>query len=157
VRFVKRSVGICLVLIFAGLNATPPTVSAAPGDHGLAASGRTPTISVPAYITAGPDGALWFTNLGNRTNHGSIGRITTSGKVTIYAGGGIDGPGGITVGLDRALWFTNTAGNWRHLAGSSSPTTCHLSPSACSWCRLLAIPPCGSRITTGHVISSTTS
>jgi streptogramin lyase len=31
-------------------------------------------------ITSGPDGALWFTNAGNN----SIGRITTSGKVTNY-------------------------------------------------------------------------
>jgi virginiamycin B lyase len=49
-------------------------------------------LSVPAYITTGPDGALWFTNLGNKTNHGSIGRITTKGKVTIYTGARIDAP-----------------------------------------------------------------
>ena len=56
-------------------------------------------------ITAGPDGALWF------TNSLSIGRITTTGQVTNYTGTGIDGPDGITAGPDGALWFTNNAGN----------------------------------------------
>src|SRR5258708_5049885 len=55
-------------------------------------------------ITAGPDGALWFTNPGNNT----IGRITTLGKVTDYAGKGIGNTWVITAGPDRALW----AGNW---------------------------------------------
>ena len=46
---------------------------------------RSPTtpaasISSPIGITAGPDGALWFTNYGNN----SIGRITTAGTVTNY-------------------------------------------------------------------------
>ena len=37
-------------------------------------------ISQPAYITAGPDGAMWFTEfVGNK-----IGRITTSGAITEF-------------------------------------------------------------------------
>jgi virginiamycin B lyase len=62
-------------------------------------------ISRPYGITAGPDGALWFTNYG--TN--SIGRITTNGTVTNYHKGGITGirgPYDITAGPDGALWFT---------------------------------------------------
>ena len=60
------------------------------------------TIDGPNGITAGPDGALWFTNSwGN-----SIGRITTSGVVTNYTGSGIFHPIDITTGPDRALWFT---------------------------------------------------
>ncbi|MGO8957518.1 MAG: IPT/TIG domain-containing protein [Streptosporangiaceae bacterium] len=55
-------------------------------------------------ITAGPDGALWFTNPRNR----SIGRITTYGYVTDYRGHGIGNPWVITTGPDGALW----AGNW---------------------------------------------
>ena len=43
----------------------------------------------PDGITAGPDGALWFTNTGNN----SIGRITTAGTVTNYTGPGISQPG----------------------------------------------------------------
>ena len=64
-----------------------------------------PTINSPDEITAGPDGALWFTN-GN-----SIGRITTAGIVTNYTGPSIDIPAGITAGPDGALWFTNFGNN----------------------------------------------
>ncbi len=60
----------------------------------------------PGSITAGPDGALWFTNPGNN----SIGRITTSGAITSYTDPTIESPVGITTGPDGALWFTN-AGN----------------------------------------------
>ncbi len=45
-------------------------------------------IGEPAGITAGPDGALWFTNEGDN----SIGRITTAGQVTNYTGTGIGQP-----------------------------------------------------------------
>jgi streptogramin lyase len=58
----------------------------------------------PFGITAGPDGALWFTNDGND----SIGRIDpATGAMTNYTGAGIVFPGDITVGPDGALWFTN--------------------------------------------------
>ena len=53
-------------------------------------------------ITAGPDGALWFTDM-----NGKVGRITTAGAVTEFAvpsGGNL---GGITTGPDGALWFTD--------------------------------------------------
>ena len=55
----------------------------------------------PAGITAGPDGALWF------TNRDSIGRITTGGTVTSFRHASIGDPWGITAGPDGALWFTN--------------------------------------------------
>ena len=58
----------------------------------------------PGSITAGPDGALWFTNPGNN----SIGRITTSGAITSYTDPSIQDPTGITTGPDGALWFTNS-------------------------------------------------
>ena len=45
----------------------------------------------PDGITAGPDGALWFTN---PTGNDSIGRITTTGTVTSYTSTGIDSPAG---------------------------------------------------------------
>ena len=57
----------------------------------------------PLGITSGPDGALWFTDVGNET----IGRITTSGTGTSYTGSGINFPGEITAGPDGTLWFTN--------------------------------------------------
>jgi uncharacterized protein (TIGR03437 family) len=67
--------------------------------------------SGPEYITAGPDGALWFTE-SNLNNTGKIGRITTSGAITEYTVPTADSfPFGITAGPDGALWFTenNTA------------------------------------------------
>jgi virginiamycin B lyase len=60
-------------------------------------------VSNPNGVTAGPDGALWFTNGGN-----SIGRITTGGMITNYTGTGVSNPSGITAGPDGALWFTNS-------------------------------------------------
>jgi Putative Ig domain len=64
-------------------------------------------------ITAGPDGALWFTNSFNcyRCPLDSLGRITTGGVVTNYTGTGISNPDGITAGPDGALWFTNFGSN----------------------------------------------
>ena len=58
--------------------------------------------AVPAGITAGPDGALWFTNVGNNV----IGRISVQGTMTQFSGLGIEISDGITTGPDGALWFT---------------------------------------------------
>jgi virginiamycin B lyase len=59
--------------------------------------------SDPFEITAGPDGALWFTEAGAN----QIGRITTTGIFTEFP---IPTKGqsllGITAGPDGALWFT---------------------------------------------------
>ena len=59
--------------------------------------------SQPNGITAGPDGALWFTE----TAGSKIGRITTTGAITEFPVP-TPGPlslGGITAGPDGALWF----------------------------------------------------
>ena len=64
-------------------------------------------ISGPQDITAGPDGALWFTNfLGS-----SIGRITPAGQITFYSARGMIEPQGITAGPDGALWSTDYGSN----------------------------------------------
>jgi streptogramin lyase len=63
--------------------------------------------SPPLGITAGPDGALWFTNLSNN----SIGRITTSGVVSNYTDPSINYPQYIAAGPDGALWFANSGNN----------------------------------------------
>ena len=56
-------------------------------------------------IVAGPDGALWFTDIGNSI----VGRITTSGSYTLQKV--VSQPSnGITVGPDKHLWFTLSAG-----------------------------------------------
>src|SRR5580658_9885434 len=61
----------------------------------------------PDAITAGPDGALWFTNW----NYSSVERITTSGVLTNYPDPNAAGPWNIVVGSDGALWFTNVVNN----------------------------------------------
>ena len=63
--------------------------------------------SDPFGITAGPDGALWFTE----TFNGKIGRITTAGLITEYPVSAAFGqPNMITAGPDGALWFTAIIG-----------------------------------------------
>jgi streptogramin lyase len=62
--------------------------------------------SPPAAITAGPDGALWFTEAGAD----QIGRITPVGAITEFAlpsrGTMHAHPTGIVAGSDGAVWFT---------------------------------------------------
>jgi streptogramin lyase len=65
----------------------------------------TPTVdSLPHDITAGPDGALWFTEVSSDR----VGRITTGGAITEFTepDAGPDQPTGITSGPDGNLWFT---------------------------------------------------
>ncbi len=65
--------------------------------------------SLPAGITPGPDGNLWFTEYdGNR-----LGRITPTGRVTEFPAGTAAGnsPARITAGPDGNLWFTRYDGN----------------------------------------------
>src|SRR6476469_4297796 len=88
-----------LVLLVAGV----PAARAA----GVVRRFRTPDSGAgPVGITAGPDGALWFTeSFANR-----IGRITTNGVISEFplpvAG---SAPVAITRGPDGALWFTETS------------------------------------------------
>ena len=66
-----------------------------------------PTASSFNGITAGPDGALWFTEYG--TN--KIGRITTAGAITEFALAANSEPYHIVAGPDGALWFTEAGTN----------------------------------------------
>ena len=63
----------------------------------------------PGSITAGPDGALWFTEgagLGSGTFVSGIGRLTTSGHLVEFGSDVIEAEW-IVAGPDRALWFTD--------------------------------------------------
>ena len=75
-------------------------------------------IVAPYNIAAGPDGALWFTNV-NDDDSGSIGRITSTGTVTSFSDpstrlgqpdpdGTPANPQGIALGPDGALWVANS-------------------------------------------------
>src|SRR6266487_1370083 len=62
----------------------------------------------PLGITAGPDGALWFTDAANN----AIGRITTAGKISEFAlPTPQSAPEQITSGPDGKLWFTERGVN----------------------------------------------
>jgi streptogramin lyase len=99
-----------------------------------------PTASSQPYgITAGPDGALWFTEaLGNK-----IGRITTAGTITEFPITPGSGPTGITAGPDGALWFTESAGNIGRITtaglftefggGAGLPTAITAGPDGALW------------------------
>src|SRR5438874_555681 len=64
--------------------------------------------SNPTGITAGPDGNLWFTEIGAN----KVGRITTAGVITEFPlPARHSGPTGIAAGPDGALWFTEFYGN----------------------------------------------
>ena len=67
-----------------------------------------PADSAPHAITAGPDGALWFTEFpGPGAGNARIGRITTAGTVTEFPIPTANAfPSDITRGPDGALWFT---------------------------------------------------
>jgi Bacterial Ig-like domain (group 1) len=58
-------------------------------------------------ITAGPDGALWFTE----SDAGKIGRVTTTGSFSEFElpTPSFSAPYGITAGPDGALWFTESS------------------------------------------------
>ena len=63
--------------------------------------------STPEFITAGPDGALWFTEVGAN----QIGRIdpVTHAFVEFTGLAASSQPTGITAGPDRSVWFTEHA------------------------------------------------
>ena len=70
----------------------------------------------PAWITTGPDGNLWFTEIqGSR-----VGRITPHGTVTTFATPTPkSGPAGITAGPDGDLWFIE---GLAHAVGRITPS-----------------------------------
>jgi streptogramin lyase len=83
--------------------------------------------TIPSGIVAGPDGALWFTEV-NGAN-GGIGRITPTGNVIEFHTGIIfaSQPEEITVGPDGNLWFTEQFGGICSGASPSLPMARHRS------------------------------
>jgi virginiamycin B lyase len=70
-----------------------------------------PLKTIPDDITAGPDGALWFTTI-PFSGHGAIQRMTTGGVVTAtYTNAKILSPHSIATGSDGAVWFINGEGD----------------------------------------------
>jgi hypothetical protein len=79
-----------------------------------------PGQSVPYGIVSGPDGALWFTDIGT----GAIGRIGTAGAaVTKFPTPENSTPLFIATGPDGAIWFTLSNGKIGRLSVPPSPTS----------------------------------
>ncbi len=79
-----------------------------PSNGALVNTYSLPANSVVSDMTAGPDGALWFADVGLN----KIGRIGTEGSINFYtvptANSGLFG---ISTGCDGALWFTERQAN----------------------------------------------
>lgn len=88
--------------------------------YGGIAEFRIPTPnSSPEGLTAGPDGAVWFTEF----NTGKVGRLAPNGRFTefqIPTPNAI--PHGIANGPDDALWFTESAGKLGRITTSGAIT-----------------------------------
>lgn len=166
-RSVKSLTITCLVLTIAGLAVAPPANST-PSRREPSASNIGPGIEGPTDITVGPDGALWFTsNCNVGPDLGSIGRMTTGGKKTLYDGKGIYDPEAIAAGPDRALWFTNghnnsigritTSGQIVNyaLTGTGPPYAIAVGPDGALWFSSLDNDSIG-RITTSGVVTNYT-
>jgi streptogramin lyase len=78
---------------------TEYTVTPPPGDH-----------AQPDAITAGPDGNIWFTDLGSLT-YSAIWRVTPAGVMTKFSLPNESHPSSITTGPDNNLWFTDQYSN----------------------------------------------
>ncbi|MCO5994198.1 Vgb family protein [Actinoallomurus rhizosphaericola] len=76
-------------------------------------------------IIAGPGGAMWF---GGGASP-AIGRITSSGTVTVYATAGAS-VYGLAAGPDGAVWYTGTDGSIGRLDPATGAVTSYNPPSA---------------------------
>jgi virginiamycin B lyase len=122
----------------------------------------TPTTqSWPLGITAGPDGALWFTEI----TANKIGRVTTAGVVTEFPIATANaGPYGITAGPDGALWYVGLSTIGRVTAAGvvidyPIPNAQNVYPSITAgpdgalWFTGWALGPMIGRITTAGVVT----
>jgi virginiamycin B lyase len=93
---------------------------------------------------------MWFTNYTPGTPEpGTIGRISTTGTVTVLSSRKINGPSGITAGPDGALWFTNYAGNTIGRITTSGAVTTYTTPFTLSLIQSIAPGPAGTLWFTG--------
>jgi streptogramin lyase len=103
VRAIRLAAPVLVSLALVGAVSSP-----AQAAHRHAVEFAIPTpISSPVGIVTGPDGNLWFTELGAN----KIGRTSTDGKFTEFPlpRAGAD-PQDIAAGPDGNLWFTETPG-----------------------------------------------
>ena len=154
INLLRRSIwALPLLLLSAGAGRAQTVV-----EFAIPSSG-----SQPNFITAGPDGNLWFLeNAGNR-----VARITTGGVITEFAAlpTAFSGPTAIAAGPDGALWFAefghgaigriSTAGALSEFivpTAGSEPSGIALGADGNLWFTELAFNKIG-RITSGGTIT----
>src|SRR5262252_5357452 len=92
----KASAFVCCTVAAFALSGSRPVAAQSFTEFPLPTHGSGPT-----HITAGPDGAMWFTEPGIN----KIGRITTAGDLTEFPIPTPDAkPYGISAGPDGNLW-----------------------------------------------------
>jgi virginiamycin B lyase len=96
-----------------------------------------PFPGAPRSITAGPDGALWFTVPTRR----SIGRITTAGAITELVLPENGDPFAIVSAPDGHLWFTEPQGNQISRLTTAGAVTRFVVPTAASRPTHLTVGP----------------
>jgi virginiamycin B lyase len=116
-----RHWGLAVAALLCSLGGTVGGAFSAPLDVHMQMSEDSVTVyqlpagSRPHVLTAGVDGAVWFSMAGGRCLQGSgnkIGRIAFDGRITEYPLPTADSyPGAIAVGPDRALWFGERSAN----------------------------------------------
>ncbi len=80
----RRLVGFALT-VAACVLAGPIVAEAQAAPVGTITNYTDPSFNAPQSIAAGPDGALWFVNIGGNKGPGArLARITTTGSVTNY-------------------------------------------------------------------------
>lgn len=91
-----------------------------------------PAGTEPDEIAAGRSGVLWFTGAGSNVTGDTVGKITTSGTITLYKTPTANsGPVGITQGPDGAMWFTEwNASRIGRIDGNGRMTEYPLLPSS---------------------------
>ena len=129
------------------------------------------TAGRPAGITAGPDGAVWFTERGVGS---AVARMSLTGSLTEHVAGSVTGftagaqPADVAAGPDGALWFTEQGNGGAigrldletgvvteyaaGLAPGSEPTAITAGPDGNLWFTQAARPGIG-RITPAGVIT----
>src|SRR5215470_10029967 len=86
-------------------------------------------VGAPGGITAGPDGAVWFTATVPPSDRGYIGRATSTSATEFQIPTSVAGPVAIVTGPDGNLWFTEGSGNKiGRITPSGSITEYDLSP-----------------------------
>lgn len=143
----QRVKAVALAVLALAVFLPGPSGGPASASHGSAHTGSAsiaefplPTLaSGPTWITAGPDGNVWFTAPGTDNTRTKVARMTRDGAVTEFTVPGV--PHDITAGPNGDLWFTmpnkigriTTAGAVTEFAAPNGPVGITLGTDGNLW------------------------